>query len=305
MLKKILVCGGIILALGMCASGCSSSPVDRCRDLHSTSIVERKNAVPVQDNFQLPTVDFVYDGMMDSVAFIDSVTVERADTVYLFYDYGFYYLASANLKYDVDGVSFTSLTFYRYTTPPSTFFYTYGYQAFYTPWIYFGRVSVSGEISYACPKSMENISKGMQTADLISQRDEGSWPYVYHNWFYLYADENYLFYPSSQQWNNYFDAVVANRLLSLYDVDGIYQDGKAAGEADGYERGKRDGYAQYENETFEDGFLFPHLFGAVLSVPFSVLDGLGGFVFFGTPLIAIPISLLFAAAVFWFIRKLI
>lgn len=295
--KKVLVGGGLLLVLVGCAAAAGSC---------SMPFVEADAAVPVDSTYILPAIDFGYAAMKEHISFRDIVQVNRQDTTYTFHDYGFYYLYSASLKYNRDGVFWDSLSFAWFNTNPDNFFYNFGYQCFFTPWFYFSAVGNGGAYQnwYTCPPNL-TMTFGLQNTGTMSTMNQGTYPYLYDIHYGDHNGDPYLFYPSTEQFNSYYDAVAANRLLNQIYLNDTFEDGYNAGEQAGYDRGWNEGRAAYEASLNENGFLFPSLFAAVLSVPFSVLNGLGDFAVFGTPLISISITLLFAAAVFWFIRKML
>lgn len=295
--KKVLIGGGLLLVLVGCAAAAGSCAMP---------YVEADAAVPVDSTYILPAIDFGTPAMKDHITFNGLVQVNRKDTAYTFSDTGFYYLYSASLKYNRDGVFWDVLQFASFDSTPDGFFYNFGYQCFYTPWFYFNSSWVeSAHVNrYQRNKDLAMTFQLGHTGTLTTTT-LGTWPFLYDSMSGDYQDAPYLAFPSSEQFNNYFDAVAANRLLNQNYLNDTWQDGYDAGDENGFERGWQEGRAKYEEQISDTGFLFPSLFSAVLGVPFSVLNGLSGFAVFGTPLVSISITLLFAAAVFWFIRKLL
>lgn len=295
--KKALVCGGLLLALVGCAAAASSCGM---------TLVEANASVPVDSTYILPSIEFGFDAMKEHITFNTFVQVNRKDTVYTFSDYGFYYLYSATLKYNDDGVFWDSLQFARFDSDVDSFFYNFGYQCYFTPWFYFSPVGNAGayENWFSSPSNL-SMTWGLSNTGTMSTMSRGTYPYLYDVHYGTHNGDPSLAYPSAEQFNSYYDAVAANRLLNQNYLNETFQQGYDAGDDAGYQRGWHEGRVKYEQEISDSGFLFPSLFSAVLGVPFSVLNGLGDFAVFGTPLISISITLLFAAAVFWFIRKLL
>lgn len=88
-----------------------------------------------------------------------------------------------------------------------------------------------------------------------------------------------------------------------------YAEGKTAGvelgQSEGYQSGYNVGYnAGQQSVTDETAAVF-NLFGAVASVPISILNGLGGFTIWNVSVIAIAVTFLFIGLILWIIRRFI
>lgn len=102
-------------------------------------------------------------------------------------------------------------------------------------------------------------------------------------------------------------AVVASYPNSAYDngYGNGWTDGYTYGYDQGNEEGYAAGYAEAQAEITNEGRSIANLFGAIASVPITVLNGLGGFTIWNVSLIAICMTFLFLGLVLWIVRKFI
>lgn len=92
-----------------------------------------------------------------------------------------------------------------------------------------------------------------------------------------------------------------------------YTDGVSDGETDGYtdglaegrQQGRNIGYQEGLNASRDDAQSLMYLFGAIASVPISILNGMSPLAIWGTPLIGILVTLLFVLLLAWLVRRFI
>lgn len=110
---------------------------------------------------------------------------------------------------------------------------------------------------------------------------------------FVYADNETAFNERSWQ-NGYENGYNAGR-----------GDGEQTGYQAGYEEGRRVGYNQGQASVTDETTAVMNLFGAVISVPIGVLNGLSPLAIWNTPIIAIIVTFLFMGVVFMILKKVL
>lgn len=98
---------------------------------------------------------------------------------------------------------------------------------------------------------------------------------------------------------------VIRTVWSQNDYGQGYYQGEHDGEATGYAKGYAEGYQVAADELSMSTLTISSLFGAVVGIPVSVLNGLTPLVIWNIPIISIIITFLFAGLLLWIVRRFI
>lgn len=274
-------------------------------------LADRKNAINVGDLPSFPTsVSFGYpsDDLDNNSAFDPAWSGVIDKEHVCSFDLGYFYVplkASASL---IDGYwSLESITFGRV----SFFYYEYrNFVDFSCVAPIFGMYSPASEVYYLYQKVLDlsgvlDYSDKMQAAVTEYELD-GDYAVIYSNYMTTTTSGPYSFWFDGEEYLGLVEGYYFRLFMNAYNLPygaGYYvgeQRGYDKGYAEGYQVGRADGYS----EASEDGAVITNLFGAVVSVPIDVLNGLAPFAIWNVPVIGIIMTFLFAALIFFMLRKL-
>lgn len=110
---------------------------------------------------------------------------------------------------------------------------------------------------------------------------------------------------NSEQFFEALEVHLKEMILSITENNGdAYHDGYIIGRQEGNEEGYERGYSEGSSDQ-GSGVILANLFGAVVGVPISVLNGLNGFAIWNVPIISIIITFLFIGLLLWIVRRFI
>ena len=338
-LAKIgLVVGSVLLMVG-CASSFGSC-AQKAPVLDST-VALRRNAtnVNVPEEWHRDTYEFFNPSNFPDLSVTGLAYASRSSFNGSF-DSGYtYILQYADVSWSASAVSYDTLAFVKSTQTPSAIAGLYGYSLFEFPWIYVGRVAQSGVYRVEFCVSFDwysLVTYYVPSGSVASAVDVSSDGRGYKSVTFDFSDSGvtptYSVSFVRYRFDNYIDDVLAGFVLAdSYNVgyddgyvngnqdgyDDGFADGRSAGIGEGYANGVAQGnsqaFAQGSAQGYSNGFrdgangntggVLNGLFGAVVGVPISLLNGLSPLVVWNIPIISILVTFLFVALVLWIVRK--
>lgn len=332
-LIKTIGCLGIVSLLGACAIShppvlatrnggadvtASAQPSIATIATEQGGVSVRRNAIaPPNTGGTMPTfVDFVtYYTTFPNWVYGYTVEWNRGETMPQF-EYGKTYVAVAGGG-TWQGTSFTltQVVFAKYDN--RTFYTNFDYAMPYAFSSYRAGEGAGGIYIYQSASVIKAVEKHSFVAETYFGRGTNTSVYPMPVCQRTYSPQTggpyYVYNSVISESDSYLDSL-EGILINYFTLNqDAYRNGYGAGYRDGknvvtdsaYQQGKTDGYTEAMDSIDAGGNAIMNLFGAVIGVPISLLNGLSPFVIWNVPIVSIMVSFLFFAVILYIVRKAI